>query len=170
MQSRRRADQGGMLRTNKAIRLNVHPRTLYALRDAGEIEQVGRGIALPSHAQAPKFDSVPIRVYWYPDASFRAGVEVITIDDVPVRIYSPEKAIADGFKYRNKIGLDVALEALRSYRERTRKPNRPALVKFARISPAELSNGAHSCAEADLTANPFKALWPPGGPWKSESP
>jgi hypothetical protein len=59
---------------------------------------------------------------------------VITVDRVPVRIYSPEKTIADCFKYRNKIGLDVAVEALRAYRERTRKPNRAALIRFAQIN------------------------------------
>jgi predicted transcriptional regulator of viral defense system len=175
---------GGMLRTAKAIRFGIHPRTLYALRDSGEIEQVVRGlyrlstapplsnpdlvpiairipraivclisalahhrlttqvphavdIALPSHAQAPKMDHVPIRVFWYPEGSFRAGVEVVTIDDVPVRIYSPEKTIADCFKYRNKIGLDVALEALRAYRERIKKPNRQALTKFAQLNRVE---------------------------------
>ena len=37
-------EHGGMLRTGKAIRLGIHPRTIYALRDAGEIEQVGRGL------------------------------------------------------------------------------------------------------------------------------
>ena len=94
-------------------------------------------IALPSHAQAPKMDNVPIRVFWYPEGSFRAGVEVVEIDDVPVRVYSAEKTIADCFKYRNKIGLDVALEALRAYRERTKKPNRQALTKFAQINRVE---------------------------------
>lgn len=172
---------GDMLRTSKAIQLGIHPRTLYALRDAGEIEQVGRGlyrlstapplsspdlipiairipravvclisalahhglttqiphsvdIALPSHAKVPKIDGVPLRVYWYPEPSFRAGVEVVMIDDVPVKIYSPEKTIADCFKYRNKIGLDVAIEALRTYRERRPKPNRAVLTKFAQIN------------------------------------
>src|SRR5215472_15589785 len=160
-------EHGGMLRTSKALRLGIHPRTLYALRDTGEIEQVGRGlyrlstapalsspdlvpiairipravvclisalsqhglttqiphaidIALPSHAKVPKVDGVPLRVFWYPEPSFRAGVEVISIDNVSVRIYSAEKSIADCFKYRNKIGLDIAIEALRAYRERTR--------------------------------------------------
>jgi predicted transcriptional regulator of viral defense system len=169
-----------MLRTSQAIRLGIHPRTLYALRDADEIEQVSRGlyrlssatplsspdlipiairiprsvvclisalahhglttqvphavdVALPGHAHVPKFDGFPIRVFWYPESSLRAGVDVITVDDVPVRIYSPEKTIADCFKYRNKIGLDVAVEALRAYRERTRKLNRAALTKFAQI-------------------------------------
>ena len=174
-------EHGGMLRTSKAIRLGIHPRTLYALRDAGEIEPVGRGlyrlssapplsspdltaiairipravvclisalahhrlttqiphavdIALPSHANIPKVDGVPLRVFWYPEPSFRAGVQVVAIDDVSVRIYSPEKTIADCFKYRNKIGLDLAIEALRAYRERAPKPNRAALIKFAQIN------------------------------------
>jgi predicted transcriptional regulator of viral defense system len=173
-------EHGGMLRASKAIRLGIHPRTLYALRDAGEIEPVGRGlyrlstapplsspdlvpiairipravvclisalayhgltqiphaidIALPSHAKVPKVDGIPVRVYWYSEPSFRAGVEVVAIDDVSVRIYSAEKTIADCFKYRNKIGLDVAIEALRAYRERTPKPNRAALTKFAQIN------------------------------------
>ena len=91
-------------------------------------------IALPSHAQIPKVEGVPLRVFWYPEASFSTGVELITIDDVPIRIYSPEKTIADCFKYRNKIGLDVAIEALRAYRERTPKPNRAALTQFAQIN------------------------------------
>jgi predicted transcriptional regulator of viral defense system len=174
-------EHGGMLRTSRAIRLGIHPRTLYALRDTGEIEQVGRGlyrlstvpplsspdlvpiairvpraviclisalahhgltthiphaidIALPSHAKVPKVDGVPLRVFWYSEPSFRAGVEVVAIDDVSVRIYSPEKTIADCFKYRNKIGLDVAIEALRAYRERSPNPNRTALLKFAQIN------------------------------------
>jgi predicted transcriptional regulator of viral defense system len=174
-------EHGGMLRTSKAIRLGIHPRTLYALRDAGEIEQVGRGlyrlstapplsnpdlvpiairipravvclisalahhglttqvphavdIALPSHAQIPKIDNIPLRVFWYPESSFRAGAEVVVIDDVSVRIFSAEKTIADCFKYRNKIGLDLAIEALRAYGKRTPKPNRAALIKFAQIN------------------------------------
>ena len=172
---------GGMLRTSRAIRLGIHPRTLYALRDAKEIERVGRGlyrlstapplsnpdlvpiavripravvclisalahhglttqvphaidIALPSHAQIPKIDEIPIRVFWFQEPSFSAGVEVISVDDVPVRIYSAEKTITDCFKYRNKIGLDVAVEALRTYREQVHKPNHKALAKFAQIN------------------------------------
>ncbi len=175
---------GGMLRTSKAIRLGVHPRTLYALRDAGEIEQVGRGlyrlasapqltspdvvpismrvpravvclisalahhglttqvphavdIALSSHGQIPKIDGIPVRVFWYSEPSFSSGIDVAPIDGVLVRIYSPEKTIADCFKYRNKIGIDVAIEALRNYREHKRKPDFKALSTFARINRVE---------------------------------
>jgi hypothetical protein len=91
-------------------------------------------VALPSHAQVPKVDGVPLRVFWHPEASFRAGVDLIKIDDFPVRIYSPEKTIADCFKYRNKTGPDVAIEALRAYRECTPKPNRAALTQFAQVN------------------------------------
>jgi hypothetical protein len=59
---------------------------------------------------------------------------VVVIDGVSIRIFSAEKTIADCFKYRNKMGLDVAIEALRAYRQRMPKPNRAALVKFAQIN------------------------------------
>jgi hypothetical protein len=61
-------------------------------------------------------------------------VETATIDRIPVRVYSAEKTIADCFKYRNKTGLDVALEGLRGYRERKRRPNIKALTHFAQIN------------------------------------
>lgn len=48
------------------------------------------------------------------------GVEQREIEGVAVKIYSPAKTVADCFKYRNKIGLDVALEALRDYRQKYR--------------------------------------------------
>lgn len=51
-----------------------------------------------------------------------------------MKIYSPEKSIADCFKYRNKIGIDVAVQALRTYGERTRKPDFKLISKFARVN------------------------------------
>ncbi|MBS1825484.1 MAG: type IV toxin-antitoxin system AbiEi family antitoxin domain-containing protein [Acidobacteria bacterium] len=94
-------------------------------------------IALPSHAQVPKLDTIPIRTFWFSEPSFSAGVQSISIDTIPVRIYSPEKSIADCFKYRNKIGLDVAIQALRTYRERTRKPHWNQLHTFSRMNRVE---------------------------------
>jgi hypothetical protein len=79
-------------------------------------------------------DGVPLRVFWYPAPSFSAGVDVIKVDGVPVHVYSPEKTIADCFKYRNKIGLDLGIEALRTYRKRKRKPDFQALMKFDQIN------------------------------------
>ena len=71
-----------------------------------------------------------LRVYWCSEPSFSAGREVVTIDDTKVRIYSPEKTIADCFK----IGLDVVIEALRTHRERAPRPNFQAVAKFAQIN------------------------------------
>ena len=55
---------------------------------------------------------------------------------VDVQIYSPEKTIADLFKYRNKLGLDTALEALRTWQSKRRtKPD--VLLEYARICRVE---------------------------------
>src|SRR5581483_5781751 len=178
------AKHHGMLRTSEALRLGIHPRTLYALRDSGELVSVGRGlyrlasapalaypdwiavalrvprsviclisalahyelttqvphhidIALPSHSQVPRVDGLPLRVFWYPERAYNSGIDTITLDRVQVRIYSQEKTIVDCFKYRNKIGLDVAVEALRNYRQKVRKPPVKKLLEYARIDRVE---------------------------------
>ncbi len=77
---------------------------------------------------------IPIRVFWFPPSSFNAGVEVVEIDKTPVRICSAEKTLADCFKYRNKIGLDVAIEALRTYVEARPKPDLQAITEFAQTN------------------------------------
>jgi predicted transcriptional regulator of viral defense system len=63
--------------------------------------------------------AVPLRIVYFSGAAFTAGIEKHMINGVQARIYSPAKTVADCFKYRNKIGLDVALEALHeTWRER----------------------------------------------------
>jgi predicted transcriptional regulator of viral defense system len=178
------AKHRNILRTRQALKLGIHPRTLYALHDQGELECVSRGlyrlasappltspdwvaitlrvpraviclisalahyglttqvphaidIALPSHAQIPQIDNPPIRVFWFSKSAYSTGIETITIDDVPIRIYSQEKTIADCFKYRNKAGLDIAIEALRAYRAKYRRPNRAGLIHYAQVCRVE---------------------------------
>jgi predicted transcriptional regulator of viral defense system len=75
-------------------------------------------IALKRGTEPPRLKHPPIRVFWFTGNAFSDGVEQYDVDGTLVRIYNPEKTIADCFKYRNKIGLDVALEALKLYRER----------------------------------------------------
>lgn len=70
-------------------------------------------IALHSPGWKPKIEYPPIRVVWFSGAAFDFGIEEHSIENVPVKIYSPAKTVADCFKHRNKIGLDVALEAAR---------------------------------------------------------
>ena len=84
----------------------------------------------------PKIDYPPVRLVAFSGKAFQAGIESHEIDEFPVRIYSREKSIADIFKYRTKIGLDVAREALRLYLE-SRQTNIDSLIEFARICRVE---------------------------------
>jgi predicted transcriptional regulator of viral defense system len=70
-------------------------------------------IAVKQGATRPRLDYPPVRVTLVSGSAFTYGVERRQVDGVPVRIYSPAKTVADCFKFRNKIGLDVAIEALR---------------------------------------------------------
>ncbi len=76
--------------------------------------------ALPRGAEEPRLDHPPIKTYRFTGEAFTEGVETHELDGVSVRIYSPEKTLADCFKFRNKVGLDTAVEAVRFYRERRR--------------------------------------------------
>ena len=75
-------------------------------------------IAVERISRPPKVDYPPVRVFRFTGGAFKTGIESHDTEGVPLRVYSPEKTIADCFKYRNKIGLDTAIEALRLYRER----------------------------------------------------
>jgi len=77
-------------------------------------------LAIGWKARAPKRDSQPLRIIRMSGKALTEGVEQHQIEGVSVKIYNPAKTVADCFKYRNKIGLDVALEALRDYRRRHR--------------------------------------------------
>ncbi len=150
---------------SEAVAAGISRKTLYAMRDAGVVEHLSRGVYrlanLPSlespdlvaiatripegvicltsalafhdlttqipHAvdvaiargtERPRVDYPPINTYWFSGRAFTEGVEVHTVDNVRVRIYNPEKSMADVFKYRNKLGMEVALEALRNWRQR----------------------------------------------------
>lgn len=78
----------------------------------------------------------PPRLDWFSGPAYSEGVDTHVIDGTPVRIYSPEKTIADCFKLRRRVGLDVALEALKAYRRRPGfDPAR--LLHYARICRVE---------------------------------
>ncbi|MEW6568908.1 MAG: type IV toxin-antitoxin system AbiEi family antitoxin domain-containing protein [Chloroflexota bacterium] len=70
-------------------------------------------LALSHKARLPRTDSSPLRIVRFSGTALRSGIEKHRIEGIDVRVYSPAKTVADCFKYRNKIGLDVALEALR---------------------------------------------------------
>jgi predicted transcriptional regulator of viral defense system len=152
---------GGILRTAEALRAGVHPRDLYALRDAGVIERISRGvyrltdlpplaepdlftvaarvpkavialvsalhyhgltteiphevsIALPQGTSRPRLDWPPLRVTWFSGAMFTSGIETHERDGIRLRVYDPAKTVADCFRFRHRLGVDVALGALRT--------------------------------------------------------
>lgn len=61
----------------------------------------------------PEFEYPPVRYFTFSGKAFSSGIKLHVINGVEVKVYSIEKTIADCFKYRNKIGLDIAIAALR---------------------------------------------------------
>jgi len=79
-------------------------------------------LAIGEKAWRPKLEYPPLRVVYFSGKALTEGVETHRIQNVPVRVYSAAKTIADCFKYRNKVGLDVCMEALRDgWRQRKTK-------------------------------------------------
>lgn len=89
-------------------------------------------IAIDNRAAKPATDYPPLRVFRFSGKALTAGVDHHKIEGVNVPVYNPAKTVADCFKYRNKIGIDVALEALRDCR-RQRKATSDELWQYARI-------------------------------------
>jgi len=175
--------QGGVLRTMEAVRLGVHPRTLYAMQRDGLLLRLARGVyrladlpplgepdlvtvairipegvlclisalafhnittqipheiyvALKRGAEPPRLEYPPLRLFWFTGRAFAEGIETHELDGVNVRVYGPAKTVADCFKYRNKLGLDTALEALKLFlRDMKGDPNE--LMSHARVCRVE---------------------------------
>lgn len=82
--------------------------------------------------QEPAIDYPPVRFFWFGGGSYSSGIETHVVDGTPVRVYDPEKTIADCFKFRNRIGLDAAIEGMQLQHER-HGINVDALMDYARI-------------------------------------
>ncbi len=76
--------------------------------------------------------SPQLRLVYLSGRSLREGVEEHDVGGVPVRVFSAARTVADCFKFRNKIGIDVAVEALRDFNRRHRG-GATELARFARI-------------------------------------
>lgn len=171
------------LRMSEALKLGVPRSRLYAMRDAGIIEPLSKGlyrlvalaplaypdlvtvaarvphgvlclisalafhelttqvphtvdIALERGTTKPRIDYPPTHFVWFSGPAFHQGIETHELDGAPVRIYDPEKTLVDGFRYRNQIGMDVVLEALRLWRERRRRKLN-VLLQYARMRHVE---------------------------------
>jgi predicted transcriptional regulator of viral defense system len=72
-------------------------------------------VAVPRGTWKPKIEYPPVEFYYFSAEQFSAGIEQVPIENFNIPIYSPEKTICDCFRYRNKIGLDIAREGLMEY-------------------------------------------------------
>jgi predicted transcriptional regulator of viral defense system len=174
---------GGILTMSEAIKMGIHRRELYALRDRGDLEVISRGlyrlvdtpdpslpdlipvakkipygviclisalafheittqiphfvyVALPNHAHRPAISHPPMRYFWYNQKLLTTGVQKHSIDGCSIMIFDVEKTLIDCVKFRNKIGMDVVLEALKMYWQ-SRKTDLDKLFEYARLFRVE---------------------------------
>ena len=96
-----------------------HPRAVVCLLSALRFHELTTQapfevwLAIPNKARPPQLDHPPLRIVRFSESGLIEGVEEHEIDGVPVRVTGIARTVADCFKYRNKIGLDVALDALK---------------------------------------------------------
>jgi len=93
-------------------------------------------VALPKGSTSPMLEYPPLTIHRFSPAIFEAGIETHPLNGVFLRVYSREKTLADCFRYRQRIGMDVVIEALRAYREAGRIAV-PALLLYARTCRVE---------------------------------
>ncbi len=93
-------------------------------------------IAVPTHSRIKLPEYPPIRSHRLSENTYLEGIEEKIIDGVKINVYDPEKTLVDCFRFRNKIGLDVAIEALKFYRQRGRM-NLNLITKYAKTCRVE---------------------------------
>jgi predicted transcriptional regulator of viral defense system len=90
-------------------------------------------IAIGNKSHPPRMEYPPLRTTRFSAAALTTGVETRRVDGVKIQVTSVAKTVADCFKFRNKVGLDVALEALREAR-RAKKASADELWRYAKIN------------------------------------
>lgn len=115
------------------------PKAVLCLLSALQFHEVGTQmphevwVALPEGTQTPALNYPTLRILRLRGAAYSEGIQTMVVYGAPVRVYSVAKTVTDCFKFRNKIGLDVALEALKDA-WRTRKITMPEIAYFAKIN------------------------------------
>jgi len=151
---------GGTMRTKQVLEEGIHRRTLYYMRDNGDLNKLERGvyqlvddevtgspdmvviakkipkariclvsalsfheltdeiphevhIALPTSSWEPALNYPPIKVYRFSEETFEVGAQTHSQDGIEITVFTPAKTVADCFKFRNQIGLSVAVEGLK---------------------------------------------------------
>jgi predicted transcriptional regulator of viral defense system len=94
--------------------------------------------ALPQGARRPKIHYPPVNIIWPSKKIYEVGIQEVILDNTSVKIYDPEKTITDCFKYRNKFGLDVAIDALKNYiNQPNNKKDFNSLMAYAKLNRVE---------------------------------
>ena len=123
----------GLALAGKAI-----PKGVICLLSALRFHEIGTQaphevwIAIDRRAARPRVKQPKTRIVRFSGEALTEGIDEQNVEGVSVKIYNPAKTVADCFKYRNKIGLDVAIEALREV-IRGRKSSTDELWRFAKI-------------------------------------
>jgi predicted transcriptional regulator of viral defense system len=118
------------------------PKAVICLLSALQFHDIGTQlphevwIALPEATQTPRLDYPQLRVARLRGDAYSAGIETTTSNGNELRVYSIAKTVTDCFKFRHKIGLDVALEALKEA-WRARRLSMDEVTRFARINRVE---------------------------------
>jgi predicted transcriptional regulator of viral defense system len=89
-------------------------------------------IAMPRGSHTPKIKYPPITMVQFTGVAYDEGIETHLCDQVPIKVYGVAKTIADCFKHRNRIGIDVALEALKQARQE-KKVSSSELWHYAKV-------------------------------------
>jgi predicted transcriptional regulator of viral defense system len=93
-------------------------------------------LAVERNARLPRLDYPPVRGYRFAGKRFGSGIQQCDIDGLSLRVYCPEKTLADCFAYRNRLGMDVVLEAMKRYTERE-AVHWPWVLDFAKYCRVE---------------------------------
>jgi len=172
-------DAGGILTMSEALKMGIHRRELYALRDEGKLELLSRGlyrltempepslpdfaivakkipkgviclisalafheittqiphfvyVAINKNTHKPKLEYPPTRYFWYSEKLLTMGVEEHILDGCKIKVFNIEKTLVDCVKFRNKIGMDIVLEALKMYWKRE-GANLEKLFEYAKL-------------------------------------
>ncbi|WP_019658664.1 type IV toxin-antitoxin system AbiEi family antitoxin domain-containing protein [Variovorax atrisoli] len=118
------------------------PKAVVCLLSALQFHEVGTQlphdvwIALPEATHTPTMGYPTLRITRLRGSAYSEGIQTVTDHGAPIRVYSIAKTVTDCFKFRNKIGLDVALEALKDA-WRSRKVTMAELRHFAKINRVE---------------------------------
>ncbi len=121
-----------------ALAAKAIPKSVICLLSALRFHEIGTQsphevwIAIDRRAARPRVKHPKLRVMRFSGKALTEGIDEHNVEGVPVRVFNPAKTVADCFKYRNKVGLDVALEALRDV-VRNRRCTTDELWQYAKV-------------------------------------